>query len=75
METFHYPQLPSEFATIYIALSTDVGNATELKKGLVAASIMPGEEGDIEREAVNFAFVDARLVCDPSPSFNLYVHF
>ena len=66
METFRYPQFPPEFATVNIALFTDVQNASELKKRLVAASVMPGEEGEVEREAVNYAFVDARLVCVPS---------
>lgn len=63
MESFCYPQFPPQFTTVYVALFTEVENAAELKKRLVAASVMPGEEGDIEREAVNFAFIDARLVC------------
>ena len=62
MESFRYTQFPPEFAAVHVALFTDVANAAELKKRLVAASVMPGEEGDIEREAVNFAFIDARLV-------------
>lgn len=62
METFRYPQFPKDLANVYVALFTDVQNAADLKKRLVAASVMPGAEGDIEREAVNFAFVDARLV-------------
>ena len=62
MEVYRYPQLPPHLATIYVALFTEVQNAAELKKRLISASVMSGEEGDIEREAVNFAFVDARLV-------------
>lgn len=62
METYHYPQFPAEFATVNVALLTDVRNAAELKKRLVTASVMPGPEGEAEREAVNFAFVDAKLV-------------
>ncbi|GJE83965.1 CGI-121-domain-containing protein [Phanerochaete sordida] len=62
METYRYPQFPPELATVYAALFTDVQNAAELKTRLVSASVMPGNEGDVEREAVNFAFVDARLV-------------
>ncbi|KIP10554.1 hypothetical protein PHLGIDRAFT_22190 [Phlebiopsis gigantea 11061_1 CR5-6] len=62
MESFCYPQFPPQFTTVYVALFTEVENAAELKKRLVAASVMPGEEGDIEREAVNFAFIDARLI-------------
>ncbi|EKM59020.1 uncharacterized protein PHACADRAFT_113172 [Phanerochaete carnosa HHB-10118-sp] len=62
METYRYPQLPPEIESVYIALFTDIQNATELKKRLVAASVMSGDEGEVEREAVNFAFIDARLV-------------
>jgi hypothetical protein len=62
MEVFRYPQFPPEFATVYIALIKDIQNAAELKKRLVSASVMPGTAGEIEREAVNFAFVNAKLV-------------
>ena len=62
METYRYPQFPPEFATVYLALLTDVRNAPQLKKRLVSASVMTGDEGEVEREAVNFAFIDARLV-------------
>ena len=62
METYHYPQFPPEFGTVHVALFTEVQNAADLKKRLVSASVMPGDKGDVEREAVNYAFVDARLV-------------
>ena len=62
MEIYRYSQFPPELATVYVTLFTGVHNAAELKKRLVTASVMPGDEGEIEREAVNFAFVDARLV-------------
>lgn len=69
MEVYRYPQFPPDLATIYVALFTEVQNASELKKRLVAASVMSGEDGDVEREAVNYAFIDARLV-----STSLHAH-
>jgi hypothetical protein len=62
METHTYPHFPSEVSTVHLALYSNVTNAAELKRRLVAAATQPGEEGDREREAVNYAFVDAKLV-------------
>ncbi len=39
-----------------------------LKARIVRASTLEGSEGQVEREAVNFAFVNARLVCRESCS-------
>jgi EKC/KEOPS complex subunit CGI121/TPRKB len=60
MESFAYPHFSS---TVHVALFIDVTNAAELKARIVRASTLEGPEGQVEREAVNFAFVDARLVC------------
>jgi EKC/KEOPS complex subunit CGI121/TPRKB len=62
MEAYHYPHFG---ASIYVALFNNVQNASSLRARLVVASTMTGEEGEAERAAVNFAFIDARLVCDP----------
>ena len=62
MESFHYDHLPPALSTVYVALFTNVANASQLRARLVKAASMDGAEGDIEREAVNFAFIDARLV-------------
>ncbi|KAI0301938.1 CGI-121-domain-containing protein [Multifurca ochricompacta] len=49
MESFAYPHFSS---TVHVALFNNVTNAARLRARI----------GDAEREAVNFAFVDARLV-------------
>ncbi|KAI0269412.1 CGI-121-domain-containing protein, partial [Gloeopeniophorella convolvens] len=59
MESFAYTHF---FSTVHIALFKHVTNAAELRARIVRASTLEGEEGDAEREAVNFGFVDARLV-------------
>lgn len=63
MQTFRYDHLPTEISTIHVALYTDVQNAASLRSRIVRASQLEGAEGDAEREAVNFAFIEARLVC------------
>ena len=71
MESFHYDHLPPELSTVYVALVTEVANAAQLRARLVKAATMDGAEGDAEREAVNFAFIDARLVSfhlSPAPA-------
>lgn len=60
MESFDYPQFSS---TVHVALFKHVTNAAKLKARIVRASTLEGTEGQMERGAVNFAFVDARLVC------------
>ncbi|KAI0250507.1 CGI-121-domain-containing protein [Lactifluus subvellereus] len=59
METFAYPHFSS---TVQVALFKHVTNAANLRARIVRASTLEGREGDAEREAVNFAFIDARLV-------------
>lgn len=59
MESFAYPHFSS---IAYVALFNGVTNAAELRARIVRASSLEGDEGDAECEAVNFAFIDARLV-------------
>jgi hypothetical protein len=59
MESFAYPHFSSK---AHVALFNCVTNAAELRARIVRASTLEGDEGDAEREAVNFAFIDARLV-------------
>ncbi|TCD69193.1 hypothetical protein EIP91_008489 [Steccherinum ochraceum] len=63
METFAYPQFPSDVSSVHIGLFKNVTNAAQLKQRLISAATMPGPEGEQERAAVNFAFIDARLIC------------
>lgn len=60
--TYHHPQFPPEVSSVQIWLYKDVKNASNLRTKIVHASTAVGEQGDAEREAVNFAFIDARLV-------------
>lgn len=62
METLEYPHLPPKVSTVHLALFTNVSNAANLRRRLVYAVNLPGEDGEREREAINYAFVDARLV-------------
>ena len=62
MQALYYPHFPSALSTVHIALFTDVSNAASLRARIIAASTKEGADGDAEREAVNFAFVDAKLV-------------
>lgn len=62
METHTYPHFPSEVSKVHLGLYCNVSNAAELKKRLVTAATLAGEDGEREREAVNYAFIDATLV-------------
>jgi len=61
METFAYPHFSS---TVHVALFVHVTNSAKLRARIIRASTLDGVEGQAEREAVNFAFVYARLVRD-----------
>jgi len=63
METYHYPQFPADASHVHIALFTNVSNSAQLRSRIVQAASLEGHEGDVERNAVNFAFIDARLIC------------
>ncbi|CCL99004.1 uncharacterized protein FIBRA_01012 [Fibroporia radiculosa] len=63
METFRYAHFPLDSSVVHVALFTNVSNAAQLRSRIVRASTMVGPEGDSEREAVNYAFIDARLIC------------
>lgn len=62
MQSFRYAHLPLELSTVHLALFKDVSNSAQLRARIVRASQLEGPDGDAEREAVNFAFIDARLV-------------
>ncbi|KII96124.1 hypothetical protein PLICRDRAFT_96194 [Plicaturopsis crispa FD-325 SS-3] len=65
MQTHRYPQFPPTIAVVHVALFTDVTNASSLRQRIVNAATKPGVEGDAERDALNFAFIDARLITSP----------
>ena len=69
MEVYDYPQFSLQAA---ICLFTDVKNGPEIRKKIVEAATCQGEEGETLRNAVNFAFVDARVVSrSPLPYISL----
>lgn len=70
MESLHFPHFEPKHSQVHIALFRGVSNAAALKSRLVAAATAEGDYGEKEREAVNFAFVDARLV-----RHNLFNHW
>ncbi|KAM5540629.1 hypothetical protein V8D89_005660 [Ganoderma adspersum] len=63
MQTFRYPHLPQELSTVHVALFTNVANSADIRSRIIRASQLQGPDGDVERNAVNFAFIDARLIC------------
>ena len=62
METYTHPHFPAQLSVAHVALYTAVMNAPSLRARIIKAAATQGVEGDHERSAVNFAFVDARLV-------------
>ncbi|EJD00788.1 CGI-121-domain-containing protein [Fomitiporia mediterranea MF3/22] len=62
MESYTYKHFPDQLTTVHVALFTNVQNAAELRARIVNASTMQGSEGEQERDAVSFAFIEAKLV-------------
>ncbi|KAL5488403.1 hypothetical protein ACEPAI_6521 [Sanghuangporus weigelae] len=62
METFVYNHFPNRISSVHIALFASVKNAAELRSRIVKAATTEGPEGEAEREAINFAFIEAKLV-------------
>ncbi|KAG1856305.1 CGI-121-domain-containing protein [Suillus tomentosus] len=63
METYYYSQF--NHAVVHVALFDDVTNAAAIRSRIVQAARNLGVDGNTEREAVNFAFIDARLISSP----------
>ncbi|THH16927.1 hypothetical protein EW146_g3798 [Bondarzewia mesenterica] len=70
METYTYPHFPANASVVHVALFTSVTNGKDLRARIVKASTLDGPTGDAERVAVNFAFIDARLVSEVPSSAN-----
>ncbi|KAF8960249.1 kinase binding protein CGI-121-domain-containing protein [Flammula alnicola] len=62
MESLHFLHFDARHSQAHIALFRNVTNAGALKSRIIAAATAQGEFGETEREAVNFAFIDARLI-------------
>lgn len=67
MDSYHYAHFPKELSVIRIALYKEVENAAALRGRIIKAATLLGADGDRERDAINFAFIDARLVSLPEP--------
>ncbi|KAF9236401.1 kinase binding protein CGI-121-domain-containing protein [Melanogaster broomeanus] len=63
LETYRYPQF--KLPVVYAAKFKGVTNAATVRSRIVNAASMESPEGEIEREAVNFAFINAKLVTSP----------
>ncbi|KAG5645762.1 hypothetical protein DXG03_005299 [Asterophora parasitica] len=62
METISFPHFSPDRSTVHAALYTNVTNGAALRKRIIDAAVIEGEDGERERDAVNFAFIDARLI-------------
>lgn len=69
LEVYRCPEFI--YPVIYAAKFKHVKNAGAIRERIVKAATMEGPEGDKERDAVNFAFINAKLVSSP-PSSNPY---
>lgn len=71
MEVFSFPQFPAASSLVYFTLYTNVTNSAAVRKRIIGAASAQGLSGEQEREAVNFSFIDARLVGQRCYSLNL----
>lgn len=62
MQTLAYAHFPDNISAVHVALFANVTNAPAIRARIVKAATMQGPEGDAERELINFAFVEAKLV-------------
>ncbi|KAG8995770.1 hypothetical protein FRB95_013371 [Tulasnella sp. JGI-2019a] len=62
IEVATYPHLGDDFAKVFLALFTNVNNASEVRSRIIAAATVDGHHGDQERERINFAFIDAKTI-------------
>lgn len=56
------PAYPAELAEISFALFVNMEGSAALRQRLIKASTMEGDEGITERQRVDFAFLDAKMV-------------
>ncbi|KAH9487233.1 EKC/KEOPS complex subunit [Psilocybe cubensis] len=62
METLQFPHFQSRSSRVHFALFRNVSNSSAIKSRIIEASTIEGDPGEIAREAVNFAFISARLI-------------
>ncbi|KAG6915045.1 hypothetical protein DXG01_013775 [Tephrocybe rancida] len=62
MEAYPFPQFSGSRSQVHAALYTNVTNAAAVRKRIIDAATASGPEGEAARDAVNFAYIDARLI-------------
>ncbi|KAJ6511975.1 kinase binding protein CGI-121-domain-containing protein [Mycena vitilis] len=62
MQSYQLSQFPSHLSCVHAALYTNVSDSDSLRKRLLTASTAEGSDGERERDAVNFSFIEARLI-------------
>ncbi|KAJ6508625.1 kinase binding protein CGI-121-domain-containing protein [Mycena sanguinolenta] len=62
MESYQLLHFPPHLSCVHTTLYTNVSDSDSLRKRLVAASTAEGPAGERERDAVNFSFIEARLI-------------
>ncbi|TFK28609.1 CGI-121-domain-containing protein [Coprinopsis marcescibilis] len=62
MDGFLFPHFPAPKSLAQFALFRKVENAAQLRKRIIGAAALAGAKGEEERDAVNFAFIDAKLI-------------
>jgi EKC/KEOPS complex subunit CGI121/TPRKB len=72
METHIYSEFPTHLSVVHIALFTQVTNSSLIRERILGAAV---SELASDREAVNFAFVNANLVRFPFVSHISLTHF
>ncbi|KAK1927606.1 kinase binding protein CGI-121-domain-containing protein [Papiliotrema laurentii] len=62
METYTFPQFPSPWSTVHLALFDNLSNAPEIRRKLISAAQMDGPEGAAAKREVEFGFIDASML-------------
>ncbi|KAG6816906.1 hypothetical protein H0H87_001859 [Tephrocybe sp. NHM501043] len=62
MEAYSFPQFGGARSVVHTALYTNVTNAADVRRRIIEAATAPGVEGEALRDAVNYAYIDARLI-------------
>ncbi|KAJ7644349.1 kinase binding protein CGI-121-domain-containing protein [Roridomyces roridus] len=62
MQSYQLPHLPPHLSSVHAALFKDVSDAAQLRQRLITASTAEGPDGTRARDALNFAFIEARLI-------------
>ncbi|KAG8901426.1 hypothetical protein FRB99_005314 [Tulasnella sp. 403] len=63
LESYSYPHFGPDLQHVYIGYLRNIRNAESIRSRIIKAAAAPADVvGDCEREAVNFAFIDAKTI-------------